>query len=221
MALDFEEVHAERLLKMFGPTCALRNVDVRFAAGEVTVVEGPNGSGKTTLLSIIGQLARADQGTVRYGKHKNRRSKEIRRQIGILGHASMLYPDLTGRENLELFAALYGVKNVKTRVDELTDRFGIGKFFDRATRNYSRGQLQRVALARAVLHSPRLLLLDEPSTGLDVAGVERLRGAVDAERERGTILVLVTHDAGLAEEIADVRVRLRRGSVVVEEEEVA
>ncbi|MEM9188760.1 MAG: ABC transporter ATP-binding protein [Myxococcota bacterium] len=215
MALDFDEVHADRLVKVFGPTRALAGVSLRFAAGEVAVVEGPNGSGKSTLLSILGQLARPDAGTVRYGKHPPKRSKRqaIRRQIGILGHASMLYPDLTGRENLELFGALYGVPQVRRRVEALVERFEIGRFFERTTRNYSRGQLQRVALARAILHEPRLLLLDEPSTGLDVAGVRRLKDAVREEREAGRILVLVTHDEELAGAVADRRIRLARGKV--------
>ena len=99
------------------------------------------------------------------------------------------------------------------RLAELLERFEIGTFVDRPARTYSRGQLQRVALARALLHSPRLLLLDEPSTGLDVSSVERLACAVEEERKNGTIIALVTHDEPLAERLADVRVRLERGRI--------
>jgi len=198
---------------MFGLTRALGGVDLSFDAGAVTVVEGPNGSGKSTLLLILAQLAQATRGQVRYGDIGERRARrEVRKHLGVLGHAAMLYPDLTGRENLELYARLYGIEP-KARIGELTSRFELGPFFERPTRTYSRGQLQRVALARAVLHSPRLLLLDEPSTGLDVKAVERLVTVVEEERERGAICILVTHDMALADKLADTRVRLERGRV--------
>lgn len=198
---------------MFGLTRALGGVDLSFEAGAVTVVEGPNGSGKSTLLSILAQLALPTRGHVRYGDIGERRARrEVRKHLGVLGHAAMLYPDLTGRENLELYARLYDIEP-KARIEELTSRFELGPFFERPTRTYSRGQLQRVALARAVLHSPRLLLLDEPSTGLDVKAVERLVTVVEEERARGAICILVTHDMGLADQLADTRVRLERGRV--------
>ena len=213
MALDFERVTTTGLTKMFGLTRALGGVDLSFEAGAVTVVEGPNGSGKSTLLSILAQLALPTRGQVRYGDIGERRARrEVRKHLGVLGHAAMLYPDLTGRENLELYARLYDIEP-KARIEELTSRFELGPFFERPTRTYSRGQLQRVALARAVLHAPRLLLLDEPSTGLDVKAVERLVTVVEEERARGAICILVTHDMGLADQLADTRVRLERGRV--------
>jgi heme exporter protein A len=213
MSLSFERVTTEGLTKMYGLTRALLGVDLTFDAGKVTVVEGPNGSGKSTLLSLLAQLARPTKGRVRYGEVPPRTAqKRIRRHLGVLGHASMLYPDLSGRENLDLYARLYGLS--PDRVVSLVDRFELGRFFERPTRTYSRGQLQRVALARAVLHEPKLLLLDEPSTGLDHSAVARLVTVVEAERERGAICVLITHDSGLADRLADVRVRLDRGRVV-------
>jgi len=213
VALDFERVRTEGLTKMYGLTRALSGVDLTFEAGEVTVVEGPNGSGKSTLLSILAQLARPTKGKVRYGKIGPKTArKHIRRHLGVLGHASMLYPDLSGRENLELYAKLYGLSPVD-RVPALAERFELGRFFERPTRTYSRGQLQRVALARAVLHEPRLLLLDEPSTGLDASAVERLVKVVEAERARGAICVLITHDPTLADRVGDVRIKLDRGRV--------
>lgn len=213
MALDFHTVEARGLVKVFGPTRALVGVDVRFEAGAVTVIEGPNGSGKSTLLNILAQLVRPTRGEVRYGEHR-RGGSELRAQIGVLAHAAMIYPDLTGLENLRLYARLQGVAKPEERVDSLLDRFEIGRFRDRPARTYSRGQLQRIALARAVIHSPRLLLLDEPSTGLDVRGVERLVKAVESERARGAIVVLITHDSALAERLGERRVRLDRGRVV-------
>lgn len=205
---------AKGLVKVYGATRALAGVSAEFDQGKVTVIEGPNGSGKSTLMTILAQLSRPTRGTVLYGQHDGQhKAEELRGKLGVLAHAGMVYPDLTGRENIELFASMYGVANPAQRADALVERFEIGKFFERPTRTYSRGQLQRVALARAVVHSPRLLLLDEPSTGLDYRGVDRLVRMVEQEREAGTIQVLVTHDAGLIERICDVRIRMKRGRV--------
>jgi len=214
-ALDFDAVTARGLVKVYGPTRALAGVDVTLAAGRVTAIEGPNGSGKSTLLALLALLARPTRGTLRFGTHDAAHAgPSLRARIGVLAHAAMLYPDLTGRENLSLFADLYGLGDRGARIGAVLERFEIGAFVERPVRTYSRGQLQRVALARALVHAPRLLLLDEPSTGLDAPATERLARAVDAERARGTIVALVTHDAPLAERLADVRVRLERGRVV-------
>jgi len=218
MGAQFNRVRAKDLVKIFGATRALAGVTATFEAGKITVVEGPNGSGKSTLLSLLAQLARPTKGTVLYGKVDGRvGGSALRGSIGVLAHASMVYPDLTGQENIELFAALHGIADPKKRAAELIERFDIGRFLRRPARTYSRGQLQRVALARALVHSPSLLLLDEPSTGLDEKAVSSLIEAVMQERDRGTILVLVTHDMDLANRIADSRIRLERGRVVAGE----
>jgi len=209
---DFSAVHAQGLVKMFGPTRALSGVDLSLEAGLVTVVEGPNGSGKSTLLDILSLLSRPTRGSLHFGKFDAWRSRaSLRGSLGVLAHAAMLYPDLSGRENLELFARMYRV-DLK-RVAEFGERFDATGFWQRPVRTYSRGQLQRVALARALVHSPRLILLDEPSTGLDVRATEQLVVAVQAERARGAIVALITHDQPLIERLADRRVRLVRGRV--------
>ena len=201
----FTTVRTDGLTKLYGRTPALVGLSAEFRAGEVTVVAGANGSGKSTLVQLLAQLARPTRGTIAYG---DLAGTEARRHVGLLAHAPLLYPDLTGLENLSLFAALYGCG-----MEGVRERFELGPFADRPVRTCSRGQLQRLALARALLPAPALLLLDEPSTGLDVRGVERLAVAVDAERQRGAIVVLVTHDAGFAERLADRTLRLQRGRV--------
>ncbi|MCZ7681476.1 MAG: ABC transporter ATP-binding protein [Sandaracinaceae bacterium] len=210
---DFTAVHATGLVKVYGPTRALVGVDARFDAGVVTAVEGPNGSGKSTLLGLLAQLMRPTRGEILYGD-RARGGSELRARIGVLAHAPMIYPDLTGIENLRLYARLHELTDPEGRVRALVERFEIGRWGERPARTYSRGQLQRISLARALVHSPRLLLLDEPSTGLDVAAVERLERAVEEERARGAIVVLVTHDAGLSDRLAQRRIRLDRGKVV-------
>jgi len=217
LALDFDHVTAVKLVKLFGATRALGGVSLRFDAGQVTVVEGHNGSGKSTLLSILGQLAQPTRGEVKYGDLDRRRhAAALRARMGILAHAPMLYPDLTGRENLNFYAQLFSLPDEKSVVAAQCERFQIGRFADRPVRTYSRGQLQRVALARALMHEPRLLLLDEPSTGLDVLGVERLEKAILEERERGAIAILVTHDADFGRRVADRTVQLARGRLIDE-----
>jgi ABC-type multidrug transport system ATPase subunit len=123
----------------------------------------------------------------------------------------MVYPDLSGEENLAFFAGLHGVES--SALARSSERFELGAFMKRPVRTYSRGQLQRLSLARALLHAPRLLLLDEPSTGLDARGVVGLCEAIAAERARGAIVVLVTHDGSFAATVADQRVQLERGQI--------
>jgi ABC-type multidrug transport system ATPase subunit len=206
----FDRVDTKGLTKVYGPTRALSGVDVSFAAASITSIEGPNGSGKSTLLSLLGLIASPTRGTILFGGRDARHTPNLRRQIGVLAHAAMIYPDLSAFENLQLFAALYGVPPAAA-LERERERFGLDAWANRPARTYSRGQLQRVALARALLHEPALLLLDEPSTGLDASSLERLIHAVQIERTRGAIVVLVTHDQALSERIADRRIRLAQG----------
>ena len=209
MPPQFTTVTASGLVKMYGTTRALVGVDASFPAGVVTVIQGHNGSGKSTLIQILAQLARPTRGQVRYGKFTRRKA---RRFIGLVAHAALLYPDLSARENLQLFAELHGLDH--KAADAAVERFELKFIADRPVRTYSRGQLQRASLARALLSAPQLLLLDEPSAGLDHEGVDRLVSVVAEEKARGAIVVLVTHDSGFAERVGDRRLLLRRGRVV-------
>ena len=198
--------------KAFGAVRALVGVTARFDAGVVSVIAGPNGSGKSTLLAIIGTLARVTSGTVDHGALGVSRG-DVRATLGWLGHESLCYPDLSGRENIELAARLHG-RDVTSAYADAADRFDLRVFADRPVRTYSRGQRQRVALARALVHAPRLLLLDEPTTGLDASTTARLSAVVRAEAARGAVVVVVTHDEVFAREVADVQIALERGRVV-------
>jgi len=216
VTLDFDRIEVRDLVKLYGPTRALAGVRLELRAGEITAIEGPNGSGKSTLLEVLSLLSCPSRGELRFGQHDPRRVPELRGRIGLVAHAAMVYPDLTGVENLALAARLHGLPHDNASERALVERFDLGAFMQRPARTYSRGQLQRLSLARALLHAPRLLLLDEPSTGLDAHGVERLCAAVREERARGAIVVLVTHDAALASAVSDKRVRLERGRVAQE-----
>jgi heme exporter protein A len=135
--------------------------------------------------------------------------EDVRRQIGWVSHESLCYPDLTPAQNLQLAASIYGAPRDAWK--SASRRFGVEPFIDFPVRQLSRGQRQRVALARAMVHGPSLLLLDEPTTGLDLEGIERLVAAVKEEASRGAVVVFVTHDAPIAEKIASNRLRLERG----------
>ena len=198
--------------KLFGPVRALAGVSTQFPFGAVSAVLGANGSGKSTLLAIVGRLARPSSGRITHGS-LGKSATEVRARLGWLGHDSLCYGDLTGRENLAFSARLYGLDSAEA-VALAVERFQLGAFLDRPFRTFSRGQRQRVALARALVHSPRLLLLDEPTTGLDAAGCERLASVVREEADKGAAVLVVTHDEGFASEVATRSVRIERGRIV-------
>ncbi len=203
-------IEVDGVTKTYGAVRALVNVSVTFPTAQVSMVLGPNGSGKSTLLAIVGTLATPTVGRVRHhdlGKDRG----EVRAALGWLGHESLCYGDLTGRENIVFAARLHG--GGRPLVDRVVARFGLAPFADRPFATYSRGQRQRIALARALVHEPRLLLLDEPTTGLDAAGTALLVDVVAEERARGVTIVVVTHDAAFAA-IGDRAVTLERGRLV-------
>jgi heme exporter protein A len=205
-------VQLSLVTKTYGPVRALVGVSCAFEAGRVTAVLGPNGSGKSTLLAVVGTLTRPTSGSVDFGELGRGRAA-VRAVLGWLGHESLCYPDLTGRQNIELAAELRGLPG-GSAFDRVAARFDLGSFADRPFRTYSRGQRQRVALARALVHAPQLLLLDEPTTGLDEAATDRLASIVREEAARGAIVVLVTHDRAFADAVAGSVVVLERGRVV-------
>jgi heme exporter protein A len=205
-----ERVVVERLVKTFGSTAALRGVDATFVEG-VTLVEGPNGSGKSTLLGILGTVVKPTSGSVRY-EPVGSEPEVVRTMLGWLSHETLAYPDLTGRQNVALAARAHGIDAVDAwrRAEE---RFQLGPFALRPVRTCSRGQRQRIALARALVHDPALVLLDEPTAGLDRAGVERLCKVVAEEAARGAVIVVVSHEPAVFEGLVTHRVALERGRV--------
>jgi heme exporter protein A len=205
------EVSLQGVSKSFGAVRALVGVSARFEIGTVSIIEGPNGSGKSTLLAILGTLARPTTGRVDHGV-LGRDPRHVRASLGWVGHETLCYGDLTGRENIELAAALHGL-DVVAAYAEAARRFDLSVFAHRAMRTCSRGQRQRIALARALVHKPRLLLLDEPSTGLDTASTAQLVSVVLEEVERGALVVVVTHDRELSSVLGGTHLHLERGRV--------
>ncbi|MGD9696461.1 MAG: heme ABC exporter ATP-binding protein CcmA [Thermoleophilia bacterium] len=205
------------LVKRFGERRAVAGVDIELREGEILAVLGPNGAGKSTLLRMLATLLRTEEGTLEVcGDALPEGATAARAQIGYLGHDPLVYLDLTARQNLELYADLYGLDDVRVRVDDALDRVGLlARSFDHV-RTFSRGMAQRLGLARALLHEPRLLLLDEPHAGLDAAGAHLL-DQVLAQRPQGRGVVLVTHDVDRGVALADRVLVLRAGRRVLAE----
>jgi heme exporter protein A len=193
--------------RAYGERIALAGVTLAVEEGETLAVFGSNGAGKTTLLRILATLLRPHRGTARvFGRELPKEGWAVRGQVGFLGHEPLLYRDLTARENLQFHARLHDVP--LTRVDELLDTVGLKLRADDPVHTYSRGMVQRTAVCRAVLHSPALLLLDEPLAGLDPGAA-----ALIAPLIGGGTRVLISHDVehGLAQ--ADLVLGLKAGRV--------
>jgi heme exporter protein A len=171
-------VACEGLVRRFGERVALDGVSLAVAGGETLVLTGGNGAGKTTLLRVLATVLRPHDGTVSVAGHElPRGARAARPAIGYVGHEPLVYPDLTARENLELYAELHAAP--PGRCDEALELVGLERRGGDRTSDLSRGMRQRLALARAWLHRPSLLLLDEPTAGLDSEGRERLRSMLD------------------------------------------
>jgi heme exporter protein A len=188
------------LVRRFGRRRAVDGVSLSIRAGECLALFGPNGAGKTTLLRLLAGLLRPSAGEVRLlGKPLNKDAIE-RGQIGLISHQSMLYDVLTVAENVAFAARLHGVDDVAGATAAALNRLGLQGRELTPVRALSRGWQQRVSIARAIVHGPSLVLLDEPYTGLDVAGSRALTQLLASLRDDGASLALVTHqiDEGLA-----------------------
>jgi heme exporter protein A len=206
-------VEGRRLSRQFGPTSALRGLDVVVRNGESLAIFGPNGAGKTTLLKLVSGVLRPTAGTLAvFGETTP--SAALRRRIGLVGHGSFLYPDLTARENLAFYAALFDVADRERRIDEMLAAVDLEPWASRPVRTFSRGMEQRLALARAFLHRPDLLLLDEPYSGLDPQAVRRLQAILSRAHADGQTIVLTTHDIERGLEVCDHAAILHHGRMV-------
>jgi ABC-type multidrug transport system ATPase subunit len=210
--VDFDRVDVEDVSRHFGRRRAVSRVSFEARRGTIVGLLGPNGAGKSTVLAMLATLLRPSTGAIRYGTIGTAfHGASLRARIGILGHDLFLYPELTARENLAFFAGLYQHVDPPRAAREGLSRAGLTDRADDPVGSFSRGMRQRVALERALVHQPRLVLLDEPFTGLDDASAAGLVGRLRELRDAGAIVVLATHDLDLAEGLLDYAVFLRDG----------
>jgi heme exporter protein A len=196
----FDSIETRDVTRHFGSHRALARLSLRASAGQVVGLFGPNGAGKSTLLNILSTLMRPTSGEVHYGDRGAREwGDDLRGHIGLLGHDLFLYGDLTARENLEFFARLYGVRDPVGRAAAAIAAARLDARAGDRVLGFSRGLRQRLALERALIHDPRLVLLDEPFTGLDDESSAVLRDRLAALRASGAIVVMATHDFEQAE----------------------
>lgn len=207
-------IEISRLSKRFGGNRVLRELDLSLQAGEVTALFGPNGAGKTTLIRLLCELERSDGGQIRL--LQDGRVFELITQkhaMGVILHQPLLYEALTPRENLRFYAGLYGLTDANTRIDALLERTGLARTANQSVHIFSRGMKQRLALARALLHKPRILLLDEPYTGLDRDGCALVNTILKEETASGSLILLTSHDFDNVAAAADRFVVLAGGRI--------
>jgi len=209
----------EGVSKRFGRKIALRDVSVSLFPGECLGLLGANGAGKTTLLRTMATLARPTRGSVRaFGVDAWQERKQVRARLGVVAHQPYIYPELTCLENLRFFGAMFGLDRLDERVAATLERVGLAARAADQAGTLSRGLLQRLNLARAILHEPGVLILDEPDTGLDVAGRDVLSLIIDGQVQTGGSVVLTTHALEYALERSTRIVTLSDGRVAMDAE---
>jgi heme exporter protein A len=209
-------IEAASLERRFGHVTALRSVSFTIDAGEVVLLAGPNGAGKSTLLRCLAGLSRPTAGSVRVSGSILRGDPVARSAVGFLSHQTLLYDDLTARENLRFAATLHGLDAVEERVMDALNAAGLAQRADVRAGALSHGTRQRLSIARATLHAPLALLLDEPFSGLEAAAAEQLRSRLAVEALRGRAVICVTHQPADLWPIATRIVVLDRGMLVLD-----
>lgn len=191
----------KKLVKRFGPLTVLKGLDFEVKSGEFVALLGPNGAGKTTLLRILATLSRPTSGLVQVASYRlPQAGTSLRAELGVVSHQPLLYGDLSAEENLRFFGKLYSVDG--ERISDVLKLVGLANRKDDLVRTFSRGMQQRLTIGRAILHDPRVLLLDEPHTGLDQEAGEILDSVLRSVALEGRTVVMTSHDlvraAGLA-----------------------
>ena len=210
-------IKVEDVVKSYAEVMVLRRIKFSLQPGQVAVILGANGAGKSTLLRILAMLTQPDSGSIEiYGNDIAKNGPQARALTGSVLHSPMLYTDMSVRENLTLFAELYRLKNIDTLIEKNACKVGIQSRLDHRVRTLSHGFQKRVALARALMHEPKLLLLDEPESGLDSRSVSYLENVVEEYRSSGRTILMTTHIIEHALEIADKAIVMTNGYAHIE-----
>ena len=215
--MDFDSVRLTDVSRHFGRRRALSRVSLTLTSGDIVGLLGPNGAGKSTLIGILATLVAATAGEVHYGTQTARQGGSgLRQRIGLLAHELHLYAELSARQNLAFFASLYGLDSGSAIVAAL-ERAALSDRADDQVLGFSRGMRQRLGLERALLHNPRLVLLDEPFTGLDDRSVGMVSERLRRLARDGAIVLVATHDLDIADGLVTRVALMRDGRLVVDE----
>ncbi len=204
-------IAVHNLIKQFGRFAALRGITAEFAPGQLYAVLGDNGAGKTTLLRSLAGLSQPSRGTVSMLGSSDPRA--VRAQVGYMAHPSLLYDEMSGMENLRYFAQLYGIEDER-RCRQAIASVKLDPDLPRPVGQYSQGMRQRMSLARAILHDPKILLLDEPFSNVDIGSARQMVHVLAEMRDQGKTIFVVTHQASLLEAAADEFVWMEFGKIV-------
>jgi ABC-type multidrug transport system ATPase subunit len=204
-------ITVSNLVKQFGRFAALRGVSAEFIGGKLYAILGDNGAGKTTLLRTLAGLNQPSSGEVTI--LGSRKFRDVCHQVGYMAHPSLLYDEMSGIENLEYFARLYGITS-RERCAEVIRAVALDPELLRPVGQYSQGMRQRMSLARALLNDPKILLLDEPFSNVDLHSAAEMVRLLTGIRDRGTTIFIVTHQAALLEGAADEFVWMEFGKIV-------
>lgn len=206
-------IDVQGLTKRYGEFVAVDNISFQVARGEVFGFLGPNGVGKTSTIRILTGLSRATEGSCRIlGEEMTPDNKNIRSKIGVVFEEPNLYARLSGRQNLEFFATLYGVK--KEKVNELLEEYQLAEAGEKPVAHYSKGMKQRLLICRALLNDPKLLILDEPTSGLDLASVELIRSRIQMFAEQEKTVFMSTHSLEEADELCGRVAFINHGKII-------
>jgi heme exporter protein A len=210
------ETHA--LEKVIDERPILRDINLSVPAGQFLALLGANGAGKSTLLKVLATLTPPSGGELwLLGRPSRRDAAGLRARIGLVGHQSMLYRDLSARENLELFARLYGLDHPTDRAWASLQAVGLTARANDPVRAFSRGMTQRISIARALIHDPELVLADEPFAGLDVTATATIESLLREAHEARRTVILVNHDIAQSLRLAERIVVLHEGAVLIDQ----
>ena len=205
------------LTKSYGDHPALRGIDFKVNRSDSVVVFGPNGAGKTTLIKVLATIARPTSGRILVdGLDLKDKAEDIRRRIGVVGHSTYLYGNLTGYENLDFYGRVYDIQRRDERIRQVAALVEMTARLHDRVGSLSRGMQQRLSIARAILHNPSIMLLDEPETGLDQRAIQIIWPAIRGEEDARRTLVMTTHDLERGFALCDRLVILNRGRVAYE-----
>ena len=211
-------IEVKNLTKSFGTLYALRGINLKVARGTFLTIFGPNGAGKTTFLRILATLSRASSGQIFIeGKPLSYQAEAIRQRLGVIGHATFLYDELTALENLSFYGKMYDLDNIADRAGQVLQEVGLGARKHDLVRTFSRGMQQRLSIARAMLHDPDILLLDEPYTGLDQHAAKMLTDWLAKLRSESRTIIMVTHELGSGIALAERAAIFLRGKLAYHE----